>query len=216
MAKLEWDKSSEKFYELGIDHGVLFVQNTDGTYQNGKAWNGLTGVTESPEGAEPNDVYADNIKYASLRSAETFGFTIEAYQSPAEFDVCDGMASPADGLSIGQQGRTPFGFAYRTKVGNDTAGQDLGYKIHLIWGATASPSEKSYETVNDSPEPITFSWECDTTPVNVEGYKPVSTMTVDSRYATAAQLQDIEDAVFGTTNGESHLPTPAQVIAMFA
>lgn len=216
MPKLEWDKTGEKYMELGVDQGVLYVMNSDGTYNAGVAWNGLVTVTESPEGAEPNDIYADNIKYASLRSAETFGFTIEAYQSPSEFDVCDGMASPAAGISVGQQARASFGFVYRTKVANDTStDNEEDYKLHIVWGATASPSEKAYETVNDSPEPITLSWECDTTPVSVTGYKPVSTIVIDSRTANSTKLTNLENQLFGTVNTDPTLPSPSDVIGIF-
>lgn len=216
MAKLVWDKTGERRFETGTDHGVLFVQKADGTYENGVVWNGLTGVTESPEGAEANDLYADNIKYASLRSAETFGGTIEAFQSPDEFDQCDGMATPVAGLHIGMQKRKPFGFVFRTLIGNDTATDtDDGYLLHLIWNATASPSEKSYETVNDSPDAITLSWEFDTTPVSVKDYKPTSHIVIDSTKVDAAKLTLLENKLFGTADTESELPDPATVIGYF-
>ena len=216
MAKLEWDKSGERYLEYGTQKGVLYVQNSDGTYQNGVVWNGLTAVTESPEGAEPNDLYADDMKYASLRSAETFGGTIEAFQAPAEFDECDGMATPVPGVSIGQQKRKPFGFSYVTQVGNDTAtDSDDGYKLHIWWNCTASPSERSYETVNDSPDAITFSWEIDTTPVPVTGYKPVSTITIDStKLDTAGKeaLTALEAILYGGDSSQPTLPSPSQVL----
>lgn len=219
MGALEWDKTGERYWENGVDHGVLYVQKDDGTYDNGVVWNGLTGVTESPDGAEPTDLWADNIKYASLRSAETFGATIEAYTYPAEFAECDGSAEPVPGLRLGQQKRKPFGFVFRTNVGNDTASEaDDGYKIHIIYNATASPSERAYETVNDSPDAITFSWEITTTPVVVTGYKPVSTITIDSskftETATKAKLTKLEGKLFGTDNTEAELPDPATVIGI--
>lgn len=239
MAKLEWDKTGERWLEYGTKQGVLYVQNSDGTYKDGVVWNGLTAVTESPEGAEPNDLYADDIKYASLRSAETFGGTIEAYQSPDEFDECDGTASPVKGgqpvkgVHIGQQKRMPFGFSYVTQVGNDTASDtDDGYKLHIWYNCTASPSEKSYETVNDSPDAITFSWEITTTPVMLPGYKPISTITIDSTKLDAAgkaALKELEDQLYGRDAVEAdadhniaaveaitpNLPSPEEVLAMF-
>lgn len=196
--KIEWDKIGERFYEMGVDHGVLYPQAATGLYPKGVPWNGLTNVTESPEGAEATDLWADNIKYGSLRSAETFGGTIEAYTYPEEFNQCDGNVSVADGVYIGQQSRTPFGFVYRTQIGNDTAGEDDdGYKLHLVYGATASPSEKARDTVNDSPEATTFSWEFDTTPVNVTGHKPTATLEVDSRKCPSAKLVALEKILFG-------------------
>lgn len=215
MAALIWDKTGERQFETGVDHGVLYVQKADGTYENGVVWNGLTAVTESPDGAEPNDLYADNIKYASLRSAETFGATIEAYMFPEEFMECDGSAAMADGVYIGQQSRKPFGFCYRTLIGNDTASDsDDGYKLHIIYNATASPSDKNYETVNDSPDAITMSWEIDTTPVPVTGKKPTATITIDSTKCDAQKLKTLEDTLYGTANAEPTLPTPDEVIAI--
>lgn len=216
MAALVWDKSGERLFETGVDHGVLFVQKTDGTYETGVVWNGLTGVTESPDGAEPNDLYADNIKYATLRSAETFGATIEAYTYPEEFYQCDGSATPSDGVYLGQQSRKSFGFVYRTKVGSDVDTEANSYKLHLVYNATASPSERGYETINDSPDAITFSWEITTTPVNVTGYKATSCITIDSTKADATKLKTLEDKLFGTVNTESSLPTPDEVLAIFA
>lgn len=196
--KIEWDKIGERFYEMGVDHGVLYPQASTGLYPKGVPWNGLTNVTESPEGAEATDLWADNIKYGSLRSAETFGGTIEAYTYPEEFNQCDGNVSVADGVYIGQQSRTPFGFVYRTQIGNDTASEgDDGYKLHLVYGATASPSEKTRDTVNDSPEATTFSWEFDTTPVNVTGHKPTATLEVDSRKCPTEKLAALEKILFG-------------------
>ena len=222
--KLEWDKSGERYLEYGTQKGVLYPQTTGNTYGTGVVWNGLTAVTESPDGAEPNDLYADDIKYASLRSAETFGGTIEAYTYPEEFAICDGTAAPVTGVYLGQQKRAPFGFSYVTQVGNDTATDtDDGYKLHLWYNCTASPSERSYETVNDSPDAITFSWEITTTPVPVEGYKPVSTITIDSTKLDTegkTHLALLESKLYGTngTGGadgtEPTLPTPATVIGI--
>lgn len=235
MSMLEWDKTGERYLEYGTKKGVLYVQKADGTYDNGVVWNGLTAVTESPDGAEPNDLYADDMKYASLRSAETFGGTIEAYQSPDEFDQCDGTATPVKGVHIGQQKRKPFGFTYISQVGNDTASdEDDGYKLHIWYNCTASPSERSYETVNDSPDAITFSWEIATTPVPLPGYKPVSTITIDSTKldtAGKAVLKQLEEMLYGRNAVEANpsatppveavteltptLPSPAEVLAMF-
>ena len=216
MPKLVWDASGEHFYENGVSKGVLYVKNANGTYNTGVAWNGLTAVTESPEGAEATDIWADNIKYASMRSAETFGGTIEAYTYPDEWAECDGSAVPVEGVWVGQQARSSFGFCYRTEIGND-ATTEAGYKLHIIWGATASPSERGYETINDSPDAITFSWEFDTVPVAVTGYKPTSCITIDTtRLDSAGQtaLTALETTLYGGT-GESAvatLPTPEQVL----
>lgn len=222
MSVLVWDKSGERLYETGVNHGVLYVQNSSGSYGNGVVWNGLTGVTESPDGAEPTDLWADNIKYASLRSAETFGATIEAYTYPEEFAECDGSYTIADGVYIGQQNRKPFGFCYRTEVGSDTiadASGDEAYKLHIIYNATASPTEKAYETINDSPDAITFSWEITTTPVPVTGHKPTSTITIDStKFTTAeakAKLKALEDTLYGSASTEPTLPSPNEIMAMF-
>lgn len=215
---LVWDKAGQRYYENGVDHCALYPQNPDGTYGKGVAWNGITGITESPDGAEANDLYADNMKYASMRSAETFGGTIEAYMYPEEFGQCDGTATPegTKGLYLGQQTRTAFGLAYRTNVGNDTiSNADDGYKLHLIYGCTASPSEKAYETVNDSPDAITFSWEFDTTPVAVEGYKSISTITIDSLTAPKAALTALEKKLFGDATTDPTLPLPSEVIQIF-
>lgn len=214
MAKLQWDKTGEHFYETGVDHGVLYPMNADGqTYGNGVAWNGLTAVTESPEGAEVSAIYADNIKYLNLMSAEDFKATIEAYTYPEEFEQCDGSASLAEGIKIGQQARKAFGFCYRTKVGNDL-NPDLGYKIHIIYGATAAPSERAYETVNDSPEAITFSWEVSTIPVEVTGYKPTAHLEIDSTKVDAAKLAEIEAKLYGSDNEEPVLLLPDEIIAI--
>lgn len=194
--KIEWDKTGQRYYETGLNHGVLYPQDSTGLYPKGVPWNGLTNVTESPEGAEATDLYADNIKYGSLRSAETFGGTIEAFTYPEEFNQCDGNVSVAEGVYIGQQSRTPFGFVYRTNIGSDTSSEEE-YKLHLVYGATASPSEKTRDTINDSPEAATFSWEFDTTPVNVTGHKPTATLEVDSRKCPPEKLTKLEGILFG-------------------
>ena len=224
MAKLEWDKTGERYYETGVDHAVLFVQKTDGTYDKGVAWNGISSVSESPSGAESNAVYADNIKYLDLISKEDFGATVEAYTYPDEWEICDGSASPSTGVTLGQQARRAFGLCYRTKIGNDVANDDYGYKIHLIYNCKAAPSERSYQTINDSPEAITFSWEITTTPVNVTGYKPCSNITIDSTKVDATKLASFLDIIYGkdpTTQGgddgtDPRLPSPDDVIKHFA
>lgn len=216
MAKLVWDKTGERLYETGVSHGVLYVQDSTGAYPAGVAWNGLTAVTESPSGAEATPLYADDIKYLELRSAEEFGATIEAYTYPKEFEACDGSAELAEGVTIGQQDRKAFGLCYRTIVGNDVKKNDLGYKLHLIYGATASPSEKGYQTVNDSPEAITFSWEVTTTPINVDGFKPTSSLTIDSTKVDETKLAALEAKLYGTESAEATLPTPDEVAAIFA
>lgn len=221
MSKLTWDSTGTRYYETGVSKGVLFVQKDDGTYDDGVAWNGLISVSENPDGAEPNDLYADNIKYASLRSAETFGATIEAYTYPEEFAACDGSYTPtgATGVYIGQQPRKAFGFCYRTEVGNDTMSEsDDGYKLHIIYNATASPSEKSYETINDSPDAITFSWDVTTTPValTTAGIKPTATIVIDSTKldnTAKGYLTTLEGVLYGGTSTDPTLPTPDQVIS---
>lgn len=210
MPKLTWDASGERLYETGVKQGVLYVMGSNG-YGNGVAWNGLTAITESPSGAESTPLYADDIKYLDLRSTEEFGATIEAYTYPDEFAACDGSASLADGVSIGQQARKMFGLCYRTTVGNDTDGTDHGYKLHLIYGATASPSEKAYETINDSPEAITFSWEITTTPVSVTGFKPTASITIDSTKADPTCLAALEAKLYGGESSEPTLPLPDEV-----
>lgn len=220
MAKLVWDASGERFYETGTDHVVLYLESKSETktdpYGKGVVWNGVTGITESPGGAEVSDLYADNIKYASLRSAETFGATIEAYTYPDEFMQCDGSAEPHPGVTLGQQTRNTFGLSYRTKVGNDTMTEtDDGYKLHLIYGATASPSEKGYQTINDSPEAITFSWEITTTPVNVTGFKPVSTIVINTLKADAEKVTALEKILYGDDTSEARLPLPDEVLDIF-
>jgi hypothetical protein len=213
--RLAWDRTGERFYETGVDQGVLYLPDGSGNYNEGHAWNGLTTVTETPAGAESNKQYADNIAYLNLLSAETFGGTIEAFTYPDEFGQCDGTVEPQPGVSLGQQGRRPFGLAYRTKLGNDTEGQDHGYKIHLIYGALAQPSEKAYASVNDSPEAISFSWDIDTTPVNVAGHKPTSLIVINSKRVDPAKLSDLEDILYGTADDDPRLPLPDEVIAIF-
>ena len=213
MTAIEWDAAGKRFYENGTDRGVLYPMDKAGAYGKGVPWNGLTAVTESPEGAEATDLYADNQKYATMRSTETFGCTIEAYTYPDEFAACDGSAQIAKGVFAGQQERTGFGFSYRTNIGNDTATtSDDGYKIHIVYGCTASPSEKNYATINDSPDAITFSWEVKTTPVNVAGFKPTATLVIDSRFADASKLAALEKTLYGDGDNEPKLPTPAEVI----
>ena len=212
MAKLVWDQTGERFYETGVKNGVLYVQNESGAYPKGVAWNGLTAVTESPSGAEATPLYADDTKYLELFSAEEFGATIEAYTYPEEFEACDGSASLATGITIGQQDRKAFGLCYKTTVGNDVQGNNLGYKIHLVYGAKAAPSEKAYQTVNDSPEAITFSWEVTTTPVNVAGYKPTASLTIDSTKVDAEKLALIEAKLFGSESEEACLPLPEEIL----
>ena len=221
MAALTWDGTGERYYETGTRRGVLFVQNTDGTYQNGVAWNGLTAVTESPSGAEPTKLYADDIQYLNMYSVEEFGGTIEAYTYPDEFMQCDGSAEIASGVYIGQQARKAFGLCYRTAVGNDTDGDAFGYKLHFVYNCKASPSEKSYATINDSPEAITFSWEFTTTPVAVTGHEPTASIVVDSRKFTTvnakAALAALEAYVYGTNGSpgtEPQMPSPAKVVEL--
>ena len=214
MTALKWDQVSERLYETGVDRGVLYLPNNAGAYNDGVAWNGLVSVTESPSGAEANPQYADNIKYLNLVSAEDFGGTIEAFTYPDEFALCDGSASPSAGVSIGQQPRKSFGLAYRTKLGNDVAGTAYGYKLHLVYGCLAAPSEKAYQTINDSPEALTFSWAFTTTPVDVPGYSPTAALTVDSTKVSEAALQQLETVLYGAVGVEPALPTPAAVIAI--
>ena len=211
MAKLVWDESGKRVYETGVRNGVLYVQGENGQYENGVAWNGLTAVTESPSGAEPTALYADDIKYLELFSAEEFGATVEAYTYPEEFEACDGSASLGKGVTIGQQDRKAFGLCYRTVVGNDVKGNEHGYKIHLVYGAKAKPSEKAYATVNDSPEAVTFSWEVTTTPVNVAGFKPTASVTIDSTKIEAGKLKAIEDKLYGTETQEPTLLLPDEI-----
>ena len=221
MTALVWDQVGERLYETGVDRGVLYIPDDTGVYDEGFAWNGLTTVTESPSGAESNAQYADNIKYLNLLSAEDFGGTIEAFTYPDEFGQCDGTVDAKPGVQIGQQGRKVFGLSYRTRVGNDIDGTDHGYKLHLLYGLQAAPSEKAYATINDSPEAITFSWEFSTTPVpvgEIEGveYKPTSSITVDSTKVNPGALADLEEQLFGSGSTDPILPDPATVIALFA
>lgn len=215
MAKLVWDADAHRLYETGTSKGVLYTRDEDGKYPKGVAWNGLTGVTESPSGAEPTDLYADNMKYLTMRSAEDLGATITAYTYPDEFGECDGSAVVTPGMTIGQQSRRSFGLCYQTMVGNDVAGNDYGYKIHILYGATASPSERAYQTVNDSPEAIEFSWELTTTPVAVEGYKPTALVVIDStdfkETDAKARLADLEDILYGTEEEDPRLPLPDEI-----
>lgn len=212
MAKLTWDESGKRFYETGVSKGVVYPQS-NGTYPKGYAWNGLTAVTESPSGAEPTPLYADNIKYLNLLSTEEFAATVEAYTYPDEFAECDGSASLAKGAVIGQQSRKTFGLCYQTKLGNDTDGDKHGYKIHIIYGCLAAPSEKAYATVNDSPEAITFSWEVSTTPVSVEGMEPTATVVIDSTKADPEKLAALEKILYGDETGDGpRLPLPSEII----
>lgn len=218
MSKLKWDQTGERFYETGVRNGVLYPLGTGGTYPKGVAWNGLTAVTESPSGAEATPLYADDIKYLNLMSTEEFGATIEAYTYPDEFAQCDGSAALATGVSIGQQSRKAFGLCYRTTLGNDVDGNDYGYKLHIIYGALAAPSEKAYATINDSPEAITFSWEVTTTPVNVTGFKPTASITIDSTKVDKSKLTSLEEILYGKdapSNGgegtDPRLPLPDEI-----
>ena len=213
MAKLVWDKTGDRLYETGVKNGVLYIP-TAGVYSKGVAWNGLTAVTESPSGAEATALYADDTKYLSLMSAEEFGATIEAYTYPDEFAACDGSAELADGVMIGQQKRSTFGLCYKTTIGNDTDGNDHGYKLHIIYGALAAPSEKAYTSINDSPEAITFSWEITTTPVNVTGAKPTASLVIDSTKADPSKLAALEDILYGKDGepaSEPRLPLPDEI-----
>lgn len=213
MAKLVWDKTGERKYETGVDHGVIYPVE-DGEYGEGSAWNGLTAVTESPSGAEASAVYADNMKYLSLMSAEEFGATIEAYTYPEAFDKCNGTAEITKGVTIGQQNRDTFGFSYRTLLGNDVKNNDYGYKIHIIYGAKASPSEKGFQTVNDSPEAISFSWELSTTPITVTGFKPTAHVEIDSTKVEASKLKKIEDALYGTDEVAPKILLPDEIVEL--
>lgn len=213
MTALIWDVSSERIYESGVDHGVLYPKNANGTYPLGVAWNGLTGVTESPGGAELTELWADNIKYASMRAAETFGATVEAYTYPDEFAECDGSFALGVGIMIGQQVRKTFGLAYRTKIGN-ADDEEFGYKLHLVYGATANPSEKAYTTINESPDGITFSWELVTDPVLVTGKKPTATVVIDSTKVNAAKLAALEVILYGSAGAAPRLPLPDEIISL--
>lgn len=222
--KLKWDETAEHLYETGVDHCVLYKQAANGTYPKGVVWNGITGITESPSGAESNPLYADNIKYLDLRSAEEYGATVEAYTYPEEFEECDGTKEIAPGVTVGQQNRTSFGLSYRTQLGNDVQYENYGYKLHIIYGATASPSEKGYQTISDSPEAISFSWELSTTPVksSVEGIKPTASLTIDSTRVDPDKLAELEQILYGTPAGsgseavEARLPLPDEIAGIFA
>ena len=216
MAKLVFNNVGERLFETGVKNGVLYVMGDDGTYEKGVVWNGLTAVTESPSGAETTPLYADDVKYVVIYAAEEFGATVEAYTYPEEFEECDGSASIFEGITIGQQTRKSFGMCYKTSVGNDVQGQDFGYKIHIIYGAKAAPSEKSYSTINDSPEAVTFSWELSTVPVPVEGFNPTATMVIDSTRVPAEKLALIEDKLYGTETEEATLPLPNELLALLA
>ena len=214
MSKIVWDAVGEHIFETGVRNGVLYLKDSEGAYNKGVAWNGLTSVSESPEGAEATDLYADDIKYLSLMSAENFKATIEAYTYPVEFEECDGSATIAKGVVIGQQSRKPFGLCYRTSIGNDTDGNEHGYKLHIVYGCQASPSEKQYSTINDSPDAVTFSWEVSTTPVNVNGKKPTATLIIDSTKADKAKLTALEAILYGAESTEPRLPLPDEIATL--
>lgn len=214
MSKIVWDAVGEHIFETGVRNGVLYLKDAQGAYSTGVAWNGLTSVSESPEGAEPTDLYADDIKYLTLMSAENFKATIEAYTYPDEFAECDGSATIANGVTIGQQSRKPFGLCYRTSIGNDTDGNEHGYKLHIVYGCLASPSEKQYSTINDSPEAITFSWEVSTTPVNVNGKKPTATLIIDSTKVDKSKLTALEAILYGSESVEPRLPLPDEIATL--
>lgn len=214
MSKIVWDEVGKRYYETGVKNGVLYPQDSTGAYPKGVAWNGLTAVNENPSGADANDIYADDDLYLTLRGKEIFGATIEAYTYPDEFGVCDGSAELAQGITIGQQTRKAFGLSYRTAIGNDVDGVDHGYKLHLIYGATASPSSKNYQTINDNPEAMTLSWEIKTTPIKVTGHKPTACLTIDSTKVAEGVMKKIEDKLYGTETGEATLPTPDEILAL--
>ena len=216
MPKLTWDNTGERIFETGVKQGVLYPIQSDGKYTKGVAWNGLTAVTESPSGAEATALYADDIKHLNLLSNEEFGATIEAYTYPDEFAECDGSAELATGVMIGQQKRKTFGLCYRTTIGNDVEGNDYGYKLHLVYGCLAAPSEKGYSTINDNPDAITFSWEVSTTPVNVEGFKPTSQITIDSTKADPTKLAALEAVLYGGAETEAKLPLPDEVATLMS
>lgn len=214
MSKIVWDEVGKHLYETGVKNGVLYPQDSTGAYPKGVAWNGLTAVNENPSGADASDIYADDDLYLTLRGKEIFGATIEAYTYPDEFGVCDGSAELAQGVTIGQQARKAFGLCYRTAIGNDVDGVDHGYKLHLIYGATASPSSKNYQTINDNPEAMTLSWEIKTTPIKVTGHKPTACLTIDSTKVAEGVMKKIEDKLYGTESGEATLPTPDEILAL--
>lgn len=214
MTRIVFDEVGKKIYEAGVDRGVLYVTDNTGVYGEGVAWNGLTQISESPSGAEATPLYASNGKYLSLYSAEEFGATIEAYTYPDEFEACDGSAEIAKGVTIGQQDRSSFGLCYRTKIGNDTLSDQYGYKLHIIYGAKAAPSEKAYQTINDSPEAITFSWELTTTPVNVNGLKPTASLVINSTKVDKAKLTQLEDILYGKESVKAKLPLPSEIATL--
>ena len=214
MAVIKWDSTGERFFEMGVKKGVLYPIDSEGKYTKGVAWNGLTSVAETPDGAEATDLYADDIKYASFRSAEKFGGTVEAYMFPDEWYECDGSAELAPGVYLGQQTRKKFGMSYVTQIGNDVQGDGFGYKLHLVYGATASPSERTYESINDSPDAITFSWDFETTPVDVAGHKPTSLITINSLKADPAKLKALETILYGAESQEPRLPMPDEVYTL--
>lgn len=216
MTKLKWDQTGEKLYETGVSNGVLYLQDAQGAYSKGVAWNGLTAVTESPSGAEPTALFADNIKYLNLMSNEEFAATVEAYMYPDEFMECDGSKEVAKGVYAGQQARKTFGMCYKTILGNDAKGEEYGYKLHFIYGALASPSEKAYATVNDSPEAITFSWELSTTPVEVPNGKPTACITIDSTKCDPTKLSALENIIYGSEETEARLPLPTELATLMA
>lgn len=213
--KLVWDKAGERFYETGVEKGVLYP-SVSGAYPKGVAWNGLTNVSESPSGAEASPLYADNIKYLNLMSNEELGLTVEAYTYPDEFASCDGSAALSEGVMVGQQKRNSFGMSYVTKLGNDVDGSDYGYKLHLVYGCLAAPSEKGYATINDSPEAITFSWSVSTTPVEVPGMKPTACITIDSTKVDPTKLANLEKILYGSTEAEARLPLPSEIATIFS
>lgn len=212
--RLEWDKTGERLYETGVKQAALYVQGEGGTYSKGVAWNGISSVTESPSGAEASPIYADDTKYLNLISTEEFAATVEAYTYPKEFEECDGTAEIAPGVTIGQQTRKTFGMCYKTTLGNDTENNEHGYKLHMIYGATAAPSEKAYATINDSPEAITFSWELSTNPVNVTGAKPTASLTIDSTKVDAQKLAKLENILYGSTEADARLPLPDEIATL--
>lgn len=212
--RLTWDDVGKRLYETGVSQGVLYPLSAEGAYDTGVAWNGLTAVTESPSGAEPTPLYADNIKYLNLLSAEEFAATLEAYTYPDEFAECDGSASIATGVTIGQQPRKTFGLSYKTILGNDVSGNKYGYKLHLIYGGKAAPSEKAYSTINDSPEATSLSWEVSTTPVNVAGFEPTASLIIDSTKVDASKLKALEDILYGSESEEPRLPLPDEIATL--
>ena len=216
MGKLIFDANGERFYETGVNECALYPQAANGSYPAGVAWNGISNITEKPSGAEASPIYADNIKYLNLYSAETFGATVQAYYYPDEFALCDGSAELASGVMIGQQNRSAFGLAYKTRLGNDIENNDLGYKLHLLYGCKASPSEKSRETVNESPEPTGFSWEVTTTPINVPGHKPTAHLTINSRLVDSDKLDRFEEILYGSGSTAPRLPLPNEVATLFS